>query len=310
MIYTKFTPLENIEAWKWHKLTPRASTKVSAQGVFFFRTENRDETCKCKSHPDHFVSCYGRYATTTFFPSNNKPVTLTADGTDVFGFGRIILNFLPEPVDIDHDGIFIHNDGSPDQFIDRCLGNDLADIVQEQLYHAVFLGGQDDFRVMVASSFSSFRLISRTSSLYSWLGFASYSAGSRLPYQNSSKTFITSPSLKSVCDVTSGGGKIQEANMPGISHSRLVVLIIWTIAIRWTIALSDSCPKHSSGAAPCRHKIQYNEKSWNNTPFRAFFQHKKKIPDLKLYQVWYLLWGGWWDLNPRSSEPQSDALAN
>ena len=40
----------------------------------------------------------------------------------------------------------------------------------------------------------------------------------------------------------------------------------------------------------CRPIIQYNEKSWNSTPFRASFQHKKEIPDLKLYQVWYLFW--------------------
>ena len=45
---------------------------------------------------------------------------------------------------------------------------------------------------------------------------------SQLGYQ----FFITSPSLKSVCDVTSGGGKIQEANMPGILSGLLVVLII------------------------------------------------------------------------------------
>ena len=83
---------------------------------------------------------------------------------------------------------------------------------------------------------------------------------------------------------------IQEANMPGIFHSRLVVLIIWTIAIHWTIAFPHSYPKYNSRAASCRHKIQYNEKSWNNTLFRASFQHKKEIPDLKLYQVWYLFW--------------------
>ena len=84
-----------------------------------------------------------------------------------------------------------------------------------------------------------------------------------------------------MCDVTSGGGKIQEANMSGIFHSRLVVLIIWTIAIRWTITFSDSCPNCQSGKTPYHHKSQYNEKCWNNTPFQAAFQHKKEIPDLK-----------------------------
>ena len=97
--------------------------------------------------------------------------------------------------------------------------------------------------VIVASNFSSFRLIrcrsyrscslrilnheyttfikttihnqdftytkdsmSRTSSLYSLLGLASYSAGSRLPYQKFSKTFITSPSQKACVMLTLSPG--------------------------------------------------------------------------------------------------------
>ena len=44
--------------------------------------------------------------------------------------------------------------------------------------------------VMVAKSLSSFRLISWSISLYSLLGEASYSAGSKFPYQNSSNIFM------------------------------------------------------------------------------------------------------------------------
>ena len=36
-------------------------------------------------------------------------------------------------------------------------------------------------------------------------------------------------------------------------------------------------------------KIQYNEKSWNNTQYWASFQRKKEAPDSKLYQVRYFL---------------------
>ena len=65
--------------------------------------------------------------------------------------------------------------------------------------------------------------INMGSSLYSLPGLASYSAGSRLPYQKSSKTFITSPSSNSVCDVTSAARVLQVAKLhkPG----RQVLLI-------------------------------------------------------------------------------------
>ena len=51
------------------------------------------------------------------------------------------------------------------------------------------------------------------------------SAGSIFPYQNSSKMFITSPSSKSVCDVTSGARELQVANLPENSGSYLVVIL-------------------------------------------------------------------------------------
>ena len=76
-------------------------------------------------------------------------------------------------------------------------------------------------------SFSSLRLINWSNSLYSLLEEVSYSAGSILPYQNSSKMFITSPSLKSVCDVNSGDHKIQEAKIPRILICLLVILIVF-----------------------------------------------------------------------------------
>ena len=44
--------------------------------------------------------------------------------------------------------------------------------------------------------------------------------------------------------------------------------------------ISDFYPIHRSGMASYHCQIRYNEKSWNNTPFRASFQLKKKIPDL------------------------------
>ena len=50
---------------------------------------------------------------------------------------------------------------------------------------------------------------------------------------------------------------------------------------------------------PIRHcdtpppRIQDNEKSWNNTQFGESFQHKKEVPDSKLYQVWYLFCGAY-----------------
>ena len=79
-------------------------------------------------------------------------------------------------------------------------------------------------KFMVASSLSSFRLISWSSSLYSLPEEVSYSAGSMLPYQNSSKIFITSPSTKSVCDVNSGGGKLQVGDLPELQLSFLSFL--------------------------------------------------------------------------------------
>ena len=51
-------------------------------------------------------------------------------------------------------------------------------------------------------------------------------------------------------------------------------------------------PKHSSGAALYHHKIQHNEKVGTTPHSRHYSNTKKKIPDLKLYQVWYLFWGG------------------
>ena len=60
---------------------------------------------------------------------------------------------------------------------------------------------------------SSFRLINWSSSLYSLPEEVSYSAGSMLPYQNSSKIFITSPSIKSVCDVNSVARILQVAKL-------------------------------------------------------------------------------------------------
>ena len=47
------------------------------------------------------------------------------------------------------------------------------------------------------------------------------------------------------------------------------------------IMVSYCYPKYNSGAIPNHPKIQYNEKSWNNTLFRVLFQHKKEIPDMK-----------------------------
>ena len=60
--------------------------------------------------------------------------------------------------------------------------------------------------------------------------------------------------------------------------------------------ISDFYPIHRSGTASYHRQIRYNEKSWNNPPFRASFQHKKEIPDLKLYQVWYLFWHNYYKL--------------
>ena len=74
------------------------------------------------------------------------------------------------------------------------------------------------------------------------------------------------------------------------------------------MALPDSAPKNNPGAARYHYKTHNNEKSWNSTRFRVLFQHKKEIPDLKLYQVWYLFWqnyykliqctAGWWYAPP------------
>lgn len=41
--------------------------------------------------------------------SPNKAISLAAHGLNMPGFCRIILNLLPESVDIDHNGVLVHN---------------------------------------------------------------------------------------------------------------------------------------------------------------------------------------------------------
>ena len=68
------------------------------------------------------------------------------------------------------------------------------------------------------------------------------------------------------------------------------ITVFLGILIIEAITFSYYRQKYNFSAAPCLNKIQHNGKSWNNTLFLASFQHKKEIPDLKLYQVWYLFW--------------------
>ena len=82
-----------------------------------------------------------------------------------------------------------------------------------------------------------------------------------------------------VCEQRTIGAK----NITGIT-------VFLGILIIEAITFSYYRQKYNFSAASHRSKIQYNEKSWNNTPFRASFQHKKEVPDSKLHQVRYLFW--------------------
>ena len=77
-------------------------------------------------------------------PGNHEPVTQSANCLNIFGFARIILDFLPQTVDVNHNGVFIDDRLAPDHFVDHILWENTVDVVDKQLHHGVFLGGQDD----------------------------------------------------------------------------------------------------------------------------------------------------------------------
>ena len=74
------------------------------------------------------------------------------------------------------------------------------------------------------------------------------------------------------------------------------ITVFLGILIIEAITFSYYRQKYHFSAASHRSKIQYNEKSWNNTPFWVSFQHKKEVPDSKVYQVRCLFWQSYYKL--------------
>ena len=75
----------------------------------------------------------------------HKPITQSPYSLDELGIGRVIFNFLPQPVDVNHDGIFIHNGFSPDHAVDHFLGENPVDVIHKQLDNGIFLGRKNHF---------------------------------------------------------------------------------------------------------------------------------------------------------------------
>ena len=93
---------------------------------------------------------------------HHKTIAQAPDGLDIPGFGGILLNFLPEAVDIDHDGIFIDDRLPPKHAVEHILGKNTIYIVHEQLHHGVFLGGEDDFGAILIEPQSTGIILERT----------------------------------------------------------------------------------------------------------------------------------------------------
>ncbi len=51
--------------------------------------------------------------------TNREAVSQSADRDKVTRIGRIVLDFLPEPVDVNHDGILIYDGFAPDDAVDH-----------------------------------------------------------------------------------------------------------------------------------------------------------------------------------------------
>lgn len=56
----------------------------------------------------------------------------------------ILLDFLPEAVNVYHDGIFIDDGLAPDHLIEHVPGENPVHVVQKQFHHGVFFRGKDD----------------------------------------------------------------------------------------------------------------------------------------------------------------------
>lgn len=76
------------------------------------------------------------------YSSKHKPIPQAPDGLDIFGLAGIIFDFLPQPVDIDHDGVLVNDGLAPHHFIEHIFGEDAVDVIDEQLHQGIFLGGQ------------------------------------------------------------------------------------------------------------------------------------------------------------------------
>ena len=51
---------------------------------------------------------------------------------------------MAQTIDVDHDGVFVDDGLAPDQVIEHILGEDAVDVVDEELHHGVFFGGQEN----------------------------------------------------------------------------------------------------------------------------------------------------------------------
>ena len=63
------------------------------------------------------------------FWSDHEAVSQATDGLDILGLGGFVLNFLTQPVDVDHDGGLVNDGFAPDHFVEHFLGENTVDVV-------------------------------------------------------------------------------------------------------------------------------------------------------------------------------------
>ena len=81
-----------------------------------------------------------------------ESVAEAADCQQVFRGGRIVLNFLTKPVDVYHDGVFVYYGFTPDDAVDHVFGEYVVYVVDEELDHRVFFGGERNLFVIFIKS--------------------------------------------------------------------------------------------------------------------------------------------------------------
>ena len=74
-----------------------------------------------------------------------KPVAQSSDSLNVYRLGGVVFNFLPQTVDVNHNGIFVDDRFTPNHFVDHIFRENAVDVVDKQLHHGIFFGGEDDF---------------------------------------------------------------------------------------------------------------------------------------------------------------------